>query len=128
MYRVAAPALALFLLAAAAPAIAHHSFAGKYDGGKVIALKGVISSLDYRNPHIFFSVNVAGKNGSGGTWRVQTESISKIEARGLSRQKLAPGTAVTVRGWPAKDGSAALGLHSITLPGGRTIKLRGTAR
>lgn len=124
MYRVAAPLAALVLVLCAVSALAHHSFVGNYDGAKLITIKGVISSLNYRNPHIFFSVDVQG----GGTWRVEAEGIAKSSGKGLTKERLAPGTVVSVRGWPAVNGKTEMGLQSITLPGGRTIKLRNVAR
>lgn len=123
MFRVAGVA-ALYLSLAALPAPAHHSFTGKYDGSRLITVRGVISDLDWRNPHVFFTVDT----GAGGSWRVEAEGIAKASGKGLTRDNLKPGAAVTVRGWPAKDGKAQMGLQSIDLPGGRTIRLRGTAR
>lgn len=121
---LAVPFAAFFLLLAAVPAFAHHSFIGKYDATRVVTIKGVVSSVDWRNPHIFFTVDAE----KGGSWRVEAEGIAKTSGKGLTEGLLKPGTAVTVRGWPAVSGKAEMGLQSITLPGGRTIKLRGTAR
>lgn len=119
-----APFAAFFLLLSGIPAFPHHSFIGKYDAAKLITIKGVVSSVNWRNPHIFFTVDAE----KGGSWRVEAEGISKTEGKGLTRSILKPGASITVRGWPAAGGRAEMGLQSITLPGGRTIKLRGTAR
>lgn len=128
MYRVSrrlsVPVFVLAVLVAAATAHAHHSFIGKYDGKRLVSVSGTITSLSYGNPHVFFNVRAAGK----GTWRIETESISRSKSKGLRKQDLAPGTKVTVRGWPAKNGAARMGLQSITLPGGRTVFVRSSAR
>ena len=63
-----------------------------------------------------------------GPWKVETESIPKVQAKGLSDKLLKVGTTVTVQGWPARDGSPALGLKAITLPGGKVIAVRNTPR
>lgn len=124
MSRVAGPGVALAIFMFAASASAHHSFVGKYDATKMITLQGTVTMVRYMNPHIFFSVDVPGK----GVWKVEAESISKTRAKGLTEEYLKSGTPVTVTGWPAKNGSRGMGLQSITLPGGKTIKVRGTAR
>lgn len=124
MYRVAVPCFALVLCFMAATSLAHHSFVGKYDASRIVTVKGVISGVRYGNPHIFFTVDATG----GGSWRVEAESIQRTRAKGLTKKHLTKGTAVTVRGWPAKNGAKRMGLQSITVPGGKTIKIRGTAR
>ena len=124
MSRVAGLLLALVVMLGAAPSQAHHSFVGSYDATKLVTLKGTITKVRYGNPHIFFSVDVPGK----GVWKVEAESISKTRAKGLTKEHLKRGTPVTVTGWPSKKGKAAMGLQSIIVPGGKTIKIRGTAR
>ncbi len=109
------------------PTLAHHTYVTKYNSGKVITLRGVISSVDYRNPHIYFDLDVTYKNGATATWRVETESIAKAQAKGLTQNALRQGAKAVVIGWPARDGSGQLGLKSITV-GGRTYSIRRTAR
>jgi len=104
--------------------VAHHSFVGKYDGSKYRTIKGTIYEFTYGSRHIFFFVNVLGK----GIWRVVAENISKTKSKGLIEKHLKPGTKVYVKGWPAKNGSPAIGLQSITLPDGKAIKIRSTAK
>jgi hypothetical protein len=103
----------------AIPAAAHHTFVTKYDSTKQVTVSGEVGSVSYSNPHIFFEV--AG-------WRVETESISVANAKGLTKERLIPGAKVKVTGWKARDGSQALGLHSISFAGGPSITMRGTAR
>jgi hypothetical protein len=107
------------LLAAVLPAKAHHTFVQKYDASKLVTVSGTIGSVSFSNPHIFFSV---------GGWRIETESISVANARGLTKERLKEGAKVTVRGWKARDGSSAMGLHAITFSGGPSVTMRGSAR
>jgi len=124
MSRVSVRLVVLFLLMGSSFAAAHHSFVGDYDGSKVVSLKGVIAAVRFANPHIFFTLDVPGR----GSWQVETEGVAKVKSKGLNEGHLKEGTRVTVQGWLARDGSAAIGLKAITLPGGRTIVIRGTAR
>ena len=105
------------------PALAHHTFVTKYDGSKVVTVSGVVSSVSFSNPHIRFQVQ-----GNGGSWTVETESVCAAKGRGLTQSVLKEGAKVTVTGWRARDGSAQLGLKSISITGGPSVTMRSTAR
>jgi hypothetical protein len=107
------------LLSIIAPALAHHTFVTKYDSSKLVTISGTVDSVSYSNPHIFFSV---------GGWSIETEGVAAASGKGLTRERLKESAKVTVRGWKARDGSSAMGLHSITFSGGPTVTVRGSAR
>ncbi len=109
------------------PAVAHHSYVSQYDAKKRISIEGQVGSVSYQNPHIFFDLAVANGSGGSTTWRVETEGIPKARAKGLSESVLRDGAKARVTGWPARDGSAAIGLGSITI-GGKSITIRSTPR
>lgn len=109
------------------PSLAHHTYVTRYNPEKLTTLRGVISSVDFRNPHIFFYIDVTYKNGSTITWRIETESIAKARARGLTQNVLRQGAKAVVTGWPSREGAAEMGLKSISV-GGRKISMRRTAR
>jgi hypothetical protein len=115
--------LAFPLCLAPQAAFAHHTFVVKYDGSKTVRVAGVVGSVSYGNPHIEFTVESGGKS-----WTIETESPAAAKAKGLSQSALKEGAKVTVTGWPARDGSAQMGLSSISISGGPTLSLRGTAR
>lgn len=102
---------------------AHHSYVTKYNPKKPVTISGVITSVSYKNPHIFFSVQT-----SGGTWRVETESIPKARSRGLTAARLKSGRKVRVSGWRARSGGASLGMRLISFVGGKTIMMRRSPR
>ena len=116
--------LPLFLLASLwclAPQVAsaHHTFVVKYDGSKTVRVSGVITSVDYGNPHITFTI---------GGWTVETESPAAASAKGLTKDVLKEGAKATVSGWPARDGSHEMGASTISITGGPSVTTRGTAR
>lgn len=102
---------------------AHHTFVVKYNGGKTVSVSGVITSVSYGNPHIEFTVD-----GGGRSWVVETEGPAKVQAKGLSQSALKEGAKVTITGWPARDGTAQMGLRSISIVGGPSVTIRGSAR
>ena len=62
-YRLCAVLVMLFGPAAAVPALAHHSVSGVFDQGKQITLKGVITKIEWINPHVNFHLDVKDKDG-----------------------------------------------------------------
>ena len=124
---LASAALTLGALAPVATVHAHHTFVTKYDGAKLITISGVISSVSYSNPHIFFQVSATAKSGNQVTWTVETEGILAARGKGLTEALLKDGAKVSVSGWVGRDGGADLGPKSIPL-GGKPIQMRTPAR
>lgn len=102
---------------------AHHTYVKDFDNKKLITLAGTVGSVRYANPHISFELIV-----SGTTWMIHTESIPVAMKSGLTKEKLVEGAKATVTGWTARDGSAGLGLSTISIGGGPTVTVKGSAR
>ena len=106
-YRLHAVLVALFLVAAAAAAQAHHAFSGAFDVSKQETLKGVISKIDWVNPHIYIYLDVKGNDGKVTTWGLETLPTNHMRSVGLTRQDFwndaSAGEVVTAWVNPAKD-------------------------
>jgi hypothetical protein len=112
---------AIFALLAAMPALAHHSFSAEFDGGKLIELKGVVTRIDWANPHVYFYIDVKDDKGNTTNWGCEAASPGSLHRQGWNRDSLKVGDAVTVGGYPARDGSKLADARRVTLPDGRRI-------
>jgi Family of unknown function (DUF6152) len=101
---------AVAALACALPVMAHHSFAAEFDSSKTVTLHGVVSKVDWVNPHIFVYVDVKDDTGKTTTWALQSLPPLFFRGSGLTKDLLLSNKQeVTVTANPAKDGSAAYG-------------------
>jgi len=94
------------LLLAAIPALAHHSFGAEYDGTKPITLTGVVTEIQWTNPHFYFFVDVKNKSGAVEHWKFEGYPPTVLNRIGWKRNEtMRPGDMVTVFGWRARDGT-----------------------
>lgn len=99
--------LALFLLA-------HHEISGKFDASKPVTLRGIVTSVDWKNPHVHLLMNVQGPAGVV-NWAIELESPIDLERSHWNRESVRLGDAITVEGMPARDGSRQAWANSIVL-------------
>jgi hypothetical protein len=125
-HRLLGVALAVVaVLATASVLSAHHSVAGQFDESKSVTLKGVISKVDWVNPHIYLYIDVK-TDGETVTWSLGTVPTAMARRAGLTKESIAGkvGEVVTIDCIPARDGTKHLGwVNTITYADGHKIEL-----
>ena len=85
--------------------LAHHSFAAEFDAGKPLTLKGIVTKIEWQNPHTYFYLDVTATDGKVVNWGMEMGSPNGLMRQGWTRNTLKIGDAVTVEGSAAKDGT-----------------------
>ena len=111
----------LLAMAAGVPARAHHSFAAEFDAAKPIVLRGVVTKMEWINPHSWLTLEVKNSDGSSTTWEVEAGAPNAMFRRGFTRNALPVGTEVVVNGFQAKDGQKRANGRDIRFPDGKLL-------
>jgi len=103
------------LLAAPAAMLAHHSFAAEYDAKKPVNVKGVVTKVDWTNPHVYFYMDVEDDSGKITNWAFEMGPPNGLQRAGWTRNTMKVGDEIVVEGSMAKDGSKQGNARSVTL-------------
>lgn len=96
----------LFLMAAASPLAAHHSFGAEYDETKPITMTGVVTKIEWTNPHSYVFLDVKDARGQVANWKFEGYPPGVLFRTGWKRNvTMKAGDTVTIFGWRARDGS-----------------------
>jgi len=108
------------IAATAIPIYAHHSFAAEYDASKAVRVTGVISKVEWTNPHSYLYIDVKDDKGTI-TWTCEGGAPNALSRRGFRKNDIKLGDTVTIDGYGAKDGSHLMDARRITLSDGRSF-------
>lgn len=116
----------LAVLIAVAPAYAHHAFSAEFDSKRPLKMRGVVTKVEFINPHSWIHIDVTDEAGKVTSWMIEGGSPNTLFRRGINKDSLPKGTVVIVDGYQAKDGSNRANGRDVTLADGRKLFLGGS--
>jgi hypothetical protein len=103
------------------PVFAHHSGAAEFDSSRKIELTGVVTKVEWTNPHAHFFMDVKDANGNVVNWNLELASPNVLIRNGWKRNSVKAGDTVTVTGSPAKDNSHLGTATTMVFPDGHKL-------
>jgi hypothetical protein len=99
---------------------AHHSFAAEYDATKPVQMTGMITKVEWMNPHVYFYMDVKDEaTGKVVNWACEMGSPNALARQGWTRNTLQLGMKVSFEGTLAKDGTPKTNARNVTVDGKR---------
>jgi hypothetical protein len=93
------------LLMLTSAALAHHAYTAEFDTTKPIKLSGVLTKVEWSNPHIWLYLDVKDDTGKVTNWGFSASPPGMLTRRGITKNSLKLGDVLTISGHRAKDGS-----------------------
>jgi hypothetical protein len=112
---------AIGLLGMTAPVVAHHAFSAEFDASRPIKLEGVVTKVEWINPHSWIHIEVKKKDGTSEAWMIEAGAPNSLTRRGFTKESLPIGTKIIVDGYQAKDGAARANGRDLTFPDGKKL-------
>jgi hypothetical protein len=113
--------LLVVLLFASTPILAHHGFVVEFDAQKPVTLAGVVTKMEFMNPHIYFYLDVKNKDGKVVNWALEGGPPNVLYRQGWRKDTVKPGDQITIKGFRARDGSNLASCSTIIFADGREI-------
>ena len=108
-----------------ATAVAHHAFAAEFDGNKPVNLRGPVTRVEWINPHAWIHIDAKMPDGTVVPWMVEGGTPNTLLRRGITKDSVAIGTELVVRGYQSKDAlckpKCRANGRDVTFPDGRKL-------
>ena len=116
--------LVLVISAIAAPLFAHHGRGATYDMKKQVTLKGTVTEVDWRNPHVLIWMDVKDDSGKVFNWGFENSNVSSLAREGYNRNTLKIGQEITAIVNPGVNGKPVGIVVKVILADGKVVMSR----
>ena len=108
-------------------ASAHHAFSAEFDESRPVTLKGVVTEMEWVNPHSWIHIDVKGPDGKVESWMLEAGPPGALVRRGWSKASVPVGLEILVEGYQAKDEAKRANGSIITFTDGRKLFIGSSA-
>jgi len=115
--------LILALVLAVTPLAAHHSWPVSFD--HLVTVKGTVLEFAWTNPHPMMTLEAVTSDGHTEKWLIGGPAITRMEAKGWTKNTVKPGDVITGIGYQFSDGQKILRLERVILADGKELGLYG---
>ena len=112
---------ALMALTCLRSAAAHHAFASVFDADRPIEVTGMVTEVEWLNPHVWIYVDVKTDEGNVENWGFEMGSVNQLVRLGWNRDALKVGDEVSVSGVRARDDTLRAAIRTVTLANGEQL-------
>jgi hypothetical protein len=95
--------------------MAHHAFSADFDINKPVKIQGVVTKIEWTNPHVWMYVNVKDETGKITNWGFEMGAPHQLQGRGWARDLVKVGDVLVVEGSRTKDGSPRMNGRVVTM-------------
>jgi hypothetical protein len=116
----------LGLAVSVTPGLAHHSVPAQYDVDREISIRGVVTRIEWTNPHARLWVDAKNDDGTVSSWEIELPPPNALKRELGSLDFVNQGDQLSASLWRAKDGSRVAHALTLTIPDGRVMNFPRT--
>ncbi|MFL2546213.1 MAG: DUF6152 family protein [Candidatus Rariloculaceae bacterium] len=109
----------------ASMANAHHGITGQFDTSTTFEISGVVTGLDFVNPHSYVNFEVTSDDGSVVPWRCEMRAATVLKRSGWTEDMFTPGTPMHIVGSPDRRDEQTCYMVRVRFDSGLTLERYG---